>query len=300
MALLNSIIWQHRIDLIFACVRFDDNLSPAWKDDLTVIGDNLKNMSNVSAKAIYRELFKELGKFYHADKMSAERRQASGRVIDGFLMNDEPSLGNHLFHTLWLPWARKAVFVFSNDTCLAASDYGKEAVLLREQQKSTSWAIPSGSVLKYMVERAPSHKITELGAGRGYWAKLLRKLGADVVAVDNKGEFDKTMTNSRSLIADIIIMDAIDYVRSGKANRTALFFCYPRMKSCGGEWVEECLKSYEGNDIFYVGELDRGCTFEIDEWLRVTGSDWGWHMLNKQVLPAFSGARDEFIHLKKY
>lgn len=44
-----------------------------------------------------------------------------------------------------------------------------------------AWAIPTSAVLNRICDVGP---LIELGAGNGYWARLLRDLGADVVAYD--------------------------------------------------------------------------------------------------------------------
>ena len=287
---------KRRIDALLVSAIYDDQLDEDEKKNLLHMGVVSRSLPEGElVDDVMGMTFLMLTKVYLAKRNLPARQEESTRVLDGFTKDDDTAGGNHLFLDLWLPWAQKAMFVSSNDCFLIASDYGAEAERLRDDQVKTSWAIPTTPVLKYMVENAPAKKITELGAGRGYWTKLLRKNGADIVAVDDISD----RASSRSLIRDMIRMDARKYVQQKKADDTALFFCWPRMKESGGAWVESCLADYKGDTIFYVGELDRGCTFEIDRWLEDIGKSQGWRAVHQQVMPAFCGIRDEFLHLKK-
>ena len=53
----------------------------------------------------------------------------------------------------------------------------------RELVKLYAWAVPMPRVLDRFASHSP---IVEVGAGGGYWALLLRGLGADVLALDEK------------------------------------------------------------------------------------------------------------------
>ncbi|KAI5059423.1 hypothetical protein GOP47_0025742 [Adiantum capillus-veneris] len=68
------------------------------------------------------------------------------------------------------------------------------------------------------------HLWHEIGSGRGYWAGLLKKLGANVVAVDNFTE-----KHSLSLyFPDTVHMDGEEFIKQGGAHGRALLFCWPR------------------------------------------------------------------------
>ncbi len=43
-----------------------------------------------------------------------------------------------------------------------------------------SWALPNEELLTEIASRSP---IIEIGAGNGYWASLLSKKGADIIAL---------------------------------------------------------------------------------------------------------------------
>lgn len=286
---------KERINALLMCATFDDQLGESEKKTMLSMAALCGTLSEELFKPMMVLTCEMLARVCLVVRQTRERKEASARVLDGFMKNDDRKYGNHLLCDLWLPWAKKTQFVTSNDCLLLASDDGAESESLRHEQVKTSWSIPTTSVLKYMVENSPSRKITELGAGRGYWTKLLRKFGGQVTAVDDKSE-----QVFRPLIRDIIKMDATAYLQRVKAQDSALFFCWPRMKNDGGRWVETCLEEFMGDTVFYVGELDRGCTFEIDQWLKDTGEALGWRIIYKQAMPAFCGVRDEFLHLKKH
>lgn len=91
---------------------------------------------------------------------------------------------NMAFSLVWLPWAQAAQYVGKGDVELTSSDYG--TTVTQHLRTLTcwkfSWAVPSTPVLEFMVERSP--KIVEVGAGTGYWARLLTECGADIIALD--------------------------------------------------------------------------------------------------------------------
>lgn len=47
-----------------------------------------------------------------------------------------------------------------------------------------AWAVPSLEILHEIKSRADGRGIIEIGAGSGYWAGLLNKIGVDIVAYD--------------------------------------------------------------------------------------------------------------------
>jgi len=47
--------------------------------------------------------------------------------------------------------------------------------------KHYSWAIPNQEAIDYLVSQSP---IIEMGAGTGYWSKLISDSGGEVIAFD--------------------------------------------------------------------------------------------------------------------
>lgn len=61
-----------------------------------------------------------------------------------------------------------------------------------------AWAVPSPQAIKWIAERCP--RIVEIGAGRGYWAKLLAGAGVDILAFDIAGNGDRIGRNATEAI----------------------------------------------------------------------------------------------------
>jgi len=156
-----------------------------------------------------------------------------------------------------------------------------------------TYAIPSDLVLGYMVSNAPSHQIAEVGAGSGYWASLLAKHGAVVMANDN-------IPSGRYY--PIVEMDAEAFVKKYKGLADyALFLCWPRSELSPGEAVcmpERVLSCYKGTDVYFVGEIDNGCTFDMDTYAK-THPEKGLKLVKTFPLPNFLGTDDHFRHYRR-
>lgn len=103
-----------------------------------------------------------------------------------------------------------------------------------------SWAIPDERALKILQNFGA---LIELGAGKGYWAALLRARGVDIAAYDRY-----KIPNS---FTDIEIAGPEALLIEGNECRT-LFLSYPDEDS---QLSTECIKYYHGDYIIHVGEL---------------------------------------------
>lgn len=228
---------------------------------------------------------------YQRQKAGSSRKNLSEILIQKHLEGSSKTDGNYLLHDIWVPWAQKMQYFYPDDTRLYVTEAAQH-IELRRKQTETAWAIPNQSVIGYMSDMGFS--ITEIGAGRGYWAKLLRKAGLTVHAVDSGSDGMR-----RPLIKNLIRQDGVKYVSSGRADDGALLFCYPRKRDDNGVYVEGCLEKYKGSDIYFVGEFDDGTTYEMDLWLEQTGRAQGWQIVHAEQLPCFVGLRDTFYHFHR-
>lgn len=148
-----------------------------------------------------------------------------------------------------------------------------------------AWAIPCKKALESIAEHSP---IIEVGAGSGFWAKLLNEKGVEIVAYDSisdggsknylKKWFDVRQGNEQS------ILPHPDHT---------LFLCWPPY---GDEMATDALKQYKGKTVLYVGE-EYGVTaspsfFEFIEE----------HFVEEEVieLPVWPGLRDKlFVFTRK-
>lgn len=107
-----------------------------------------------------------------------------------------------------------------------------------------SFAIPDEDSLNLIAKYSP---ILEIGAGTGYWAKLLNDIGVDILAYDNfswklDAKWFEVKEGSIEVIPD-------------HPNRT-LFLCWPDYNT---SFAYDCLKAYKGDLFIFIGE-NRGCT----------------------------------------
>lgn len=264
---------------------------PGLHRDVVTELDRVADLSPEIQITILRPLIAVWQAEYQAQKGGSSRKNLSETLIQKHLDGSSRTDGNYLLHDLWLPWARKMQYFYPDDTRLYVTEAAQRTEL-RQKQTETAWAIPNQSVIGYMSDLA--YSITEIGAGRGYWAKLLRKAGLTVHAVDDGSDGMR-----RPLIKNLIRQDGVKYVSSGRADDGALLFCYPRKRSDNGAYVESCLEKYKGTDVYFVGESDDGSTFQIDSWLERTGAAKGWRIVHAEQLPCFVGLRDTFYHFHR-
>lgn len=118
-----------------------------------------------------------------------------------------------------------------------------------------SWAVPNEEALAAIAREGP---IIEAGAGSGYWAHLLKNVGADVVAFDQHGvNVAENYYHSTARNAWTNIIRGTEDTVSQHPDRT-LFMSFPPMSEPFGVNV---LNNYRGRRFAFVGELgDGSCT----------------------------------------
>lgn len=110
-----------------------------------------------------------------------------------------------------------------------------------------AWAIPNDEAIAALVKLSP---LVELGAGTGYWAKLIREAGGHVMAYDRK---QCTHGMERGKWSPVLPCTS---ARSKAKKATNLFFCWPYMAS----WCDRALDAFQGEHVAYIGEGWHGCT----------------------------------------
>ncbi len=112
---------------------------------------------------------------------------------------------------------------------------------------TTAWAIPSREALECIADHGP---IVEVGAGTGYWAKLLEERGVDVLAYDAEppqrgaNRFHPEATPLTEVHA------GGPEILDGHPDR-ALMLCWPPPES---SMALDCLDNYAGAAVLYIGE----------------------------------------------
>jgi hypothetical protein len=147
-----------------------------------------------------------------------------------------------------------------------------------------AWAIPDQPALELCAAHGP---IVEIGAGTGYWAKLLREMGVDVVAYDQAPPRADGETNVYHLHTPqhSEVLDGGPEKAAEHSDR-ALMLCWPPYND---SMASDCLARYEGSTLIYVGEGDGGCTGDgrFHETLREE-----WEEVTYLHLPTYPGIHD--------
>ena len=149
--------------------------------------------------------------------------------------------------------------------------------------KKYAWAIPNKAALDVLAAFSP---IVELGAGMGYWAYLLRKLGVDIVAFD---ENPPQLEIGSNIWCDptepwtpVFYGDAHE-LADHYPERT-LFICWPPMGSFCASAVAR-YRAAGGRRLIYIGEDGGGCTGSFDET--------AWRLVQTVRIPQWYGLHDE-------
>ena len=115
---------------------------------------------------------------------------------------------------------------------------------IRKNLVARRWccAVPSPDILKEISAHSP---IIEIGAGNGYWADQLKRLGTDISAYDNGSDYQAKFFDVAEVSKDILI---------ASTNRT-LLLVWP---SDGLNWAYDLVDQYKWEKIIYIGEWRDG------------------------------------------
>lgn len=112
----------------------------------------------------------------------------------------------------------------------------------QELSNQFAWAVPDEKALKIIEYFSP---LIEIGAGKGYWARLLQNRGVDILPFDKfVGEMDSTWT-------DVKAGDPSSILKPIAKDRN-LFLCYPDEAE---SIAAVCLENFQGEYIVHVGEM---------------------------------------------
>lgn len=151
-----------------------------------------------------------------------------------------------------------------------------------------SWAVPNKKALLEISNYAP---LIEIGAGTGYWAMPLAKLGADIICFDNNLLSQDERTNNNSKIRYFPINNGSAKVLKNHPERN-LFLCWiPHLSPLGSE----CLNYFKGKYLIYVGEWAGGCNATDDFFEKL---EKRFVVVKTEKIPQWHGVRDFLTVLK--
>ena len=132
----------------------------------------------------------------------------------------------------------------------------------RELTNRYSWAIPDDESIKCLVSLSP---IIEIGAGTGYWARLVRDAGGDVIAFDryiHKNHYHNPCIHHSNVAYGTAKVTA-------RHSKRTLMLCWPPMSPM----AEVSLLNYGGTCLVFVGEGDGGCCAN-DKFFEMLEDGW--------------------------
>ncbi|RDI62741.1 hypothetical protein [Nocardia pseudobrasiliensis] len=127
-------------------------------------------------------------------------------------------------------------------------------------QAHYAYAVPSPQTLRWIARFADGRTVVELGAGRGYWARLLAGAGVSVAAFDSHPPDRGTNASfpGREIWYPVGDLDA--YAATPKADRV-LLLCWP--PGWGDLMASRALEEFEkggGDRLVFIGEPRGGKT----------------------------------------
>lgn len=176
------------------------------------------------------------------------------------------------------------------DVPLGEHGFNMEALLKPTRRRyelvtTHAWAVPSVEAIDMIVKHSPAG-VVEIGAGTGYWARLLRERGLFVMAFDEAPHDNPQAQGTWSP------------VEKGGPEKAALwpqltlFLCWPPYNL---PMAHECLRAYSGSTVAYVGEgygMATGDDAFHDEL------EDNWDLIDEVALPRWFGIRDD-LHIYK-
>ena len=146
-----------------------------------------------------------------------------------------------------------------------------------------SWAIPSEEALNSIAKFVGNDIVLEIGAGLGYWAKLLQDKNINIIPTDS---FDEKWFNKNPSHTKIFKYNAIDAIQKFQ-EASVLFICWPPHKNT---MAFDAIKVWNGSKLIYIGEGKFGCNAtdgffnELDE---------KWSIREKIYIPQYFQMYDD-------
>jgi hypothetical protein len=145
-----------------------------------------------------------------------------------------------------------------------------------------AWAVPNKEAIEALAEHSP---LVEVGAGRGYWARLAAAAGADVLAFDPYPpgpEGGNKWHHKPGMFFKVGKADA--EIAAQHPDRT-LFLCWPPY---GQDVASRALRSYRGDTVIYVG--DEGLSAATPEFYAELEA--GFTKVRTVEIPQWPGIQD--------
>ncbi len=148
-----------------------------------------------------------------------------------------------------------------------------------------AWAIPSPRAIERLRDFGP---LVELGAGTGYWARLIDNAGGDVLAYD-------VAPGPRNQFHEPLLYYPVrpggPEVLTEHEDRT-LFLCWPPSGQHRLAMSGPALAAYPGRRLVYVGEPRHGCTGDSRFFTQLGRH---WRLVSTHAIPHWPHVYDEMF-----
>lgn len=155
-------------------------------------------------------------------------------------------------------------------------------VARHELVRTHAWAIPTERAIDAIVKHSPAG-VVEIGAGGGYWARMLRERGLLVMAYDE--EEVHNVVRSRGSWSPV---DVGGPEKAALWPQLTLFLCWPPYDT---PMALMSLLAYKGDKFVYVGEGYGGCTGD-DAFHALLEKEWREIEDDGVWLPQWPGIHD--------
>lgn len=167
----------------------------------------------------------------------------------------------------------------------------REYTLREEAIREFGFAILTAEAAQRLATHGP---ILEVGAGAGYWAYELQKLGCDVIATDPAPLSCCPMVTPERIWTPAEPLTALQALEKYGVEDRTLMMVWP---SWQGEWTGEALRQYlemGGQKLIYCGEPRGGCTgnAELHDLMR------DMVVVEQIIIPRWFGIRDNLVVLE--
>jgi len=175
--------------------------------------------------------------------------------------------------------------------------YSAKLTSVQELAHCFAWAIPNQQALEIIHSYGP---IVEMGAGTGYWARMLQDMGTDIIPYDYRPPDMAGKRDSQGFLMEQNIYCTTQYtdvlegmpdILSQHQDRS-LFLCWPPV----GKMANDCLNHwFKGQYLIYVGEFDSetgGCTANHIFCARLERE---FALIQRCQIPTWPGHSDELM-----
>ncbi len=168
------------------------------------------------------------------------------------------------------------------------------AQLARYFKRHFSYAIPSQEAIQIICEFASGKKILEIGAGHGFWAKILEMSGVNIVATDN---FQNFYADSDRCFLQVQNLDAIEAVRQNRDCDVLMIIDPPTFDEnyMFTHMARNSLQEFTGSSVILVAERRRHSSLDYFFWKQLRDKKI-WKKISCTSLPNFFTKRNLVLY----